>query len=75
MKTFFAPASRNAVAAWRPRPLEPNEMCQAYLLFVVSELTSSYQRNLAVKAEHAVEISQFRHYDQSPENINTLHDN
>ena len=25
MKTFFAPASRNAVAVWRPRPLEPSE--------------------------------------------------
>lgn len=23
MMTFFAPASRNAVAAWRPRPLDP----------------------------------------------------
>lgn len=52
--TFFAPASRNAVAAWRPRPREPSRYSVSGLTGTRRMLrTPSNDGNLAVEAEEA----------------------
>jgi hypothetical protein len=65
MKTFFAPAQRNAVAVCRPSPLDPDGIVQHVLPqtnILWGSLTTSDQRNLSIQTENSIKISQLRHF-------------